>query len=199
MPSEFSTSFSSLTLYAVNLLLWKKIISLTLFKTITISRPSTLQNFPYGEIKKSYQGKEIRGGGPHARLKVWTLPACWISLPVPLPSADHRPHIGKKVFLIAFRQILPKILPAADSFSDTVITNLKNFIENKSLNTKQYPAGLSPRIIPLNPYGKPWGWGKIPANNQKFTNLPLQENPFRLITLHKLHCSPCCCIILFII
>ena len=38
----FSTSFSSLMLYAANFLLWKKIISITLFKIITVSRSSTL-------------------------------------------------------------------------------------------------------------------------------------------------------------
>ena len=48
---DFSFSFSSLTLHAVNLLLQKKIISLTLFKTITASRPSTvLRVFPKGRL-----------------------------------------------------------------------------------------------------------------------------------------------------
>ena len=95
--------------------------------------------------------------------------------------------LEKKVFLIAFRQILPKILPAASIFSNTILTNLKKLIGNKSLNTKQYPAALSPRIIPLNLYGKAWGGGKIPANSQKFTNFLLLNNPFHLITLYKLH------------
>ena len=38
---QFATSFS-LTLHAANLLLWKKILSFTLFKVLTVSRPSTL-------------------------------------------------------------------------------------------------------------------------------------------------------------
>ena len=52
--------------------------------------------------------------------------------------------LEKKVFLIAFRQILPKILPLAIIFSNIIMTNLKKLIGNKSLNTKQCPAGLSP-------------------------------------------------------
>ena len=39
---DFATSFPSITLHGVHLLLWKKIHSLTLFKIITIIRPSTL-------------------------------------------------------------------------------------------------------------------------------------------------------------
>ena len=69
----------------------------------------------------------------------------------PRPSPDHSPHIGKKVSLIAFRQILPKILPAVCIFSHTVMIYVKKYNGTKSLNTKQYPAGLSPRIIPHYP------------------------------------------------
>ena len=73
----------------------------------------------------------------------------------------------KKVSPTAFRKILPKILLVVYIFSNTIMTNLKKLIGNKSLNTKQCPAGLSPWIIPLNLYGKPWGWGKYQptANN----------------------------------
>ena len=39
---KFVTSLSSLTLHTVNLLLWKKILSLTLFKIIAVSRTTTL-------------------------------------------------------------------------------------------------------------------------------------------------------------
>ena len=90
-----------------------------------------------------------------------------------------------------------------------------NLIGFKSLNTKQCPAGLPLRIIYLNLYGKHWRWGRIPANSQKYTNIP--EKLF-LINLHLplskvsflLHqiaiyisspytsficsCSHCCCI-----
>ena len=89
---------------------------------------------------------------------------------VPLLITNH--IFEKKASLIAFRQILQKILPAAYIFSNTVMTNLK-----KPFNTKQCPAGLSPRIIPLNLYGKPFGWGRIPTNSRKFTHFPHQENP----------------------
>ena len=85
--------------------------------------------------------------------------------------------LEKKVSLIACRQILAKILPAAYIFSNTIMTNLKKLIGNERLNTKQCPAGLSPKIIPLKLYGKPWGWGRVPANSQKFTHFPHQKNP----------------------
>ena len=54
----------------------------------------------------------------------------------------------KKVSLIAFRQILPKMLLVARIFSYTIFIYLKKLDGTKSLNTKQFSAGLSPRIIP---------------------------------------------------
>ena len=118
------------------------------------------------------------GSGSVARLKFWTFPICWISAPVLILSPDHRQHIGKKVSLIAFRQVLPKVLIVSYIFINTIMTNLKKFIGNKwnkFLNAKQCPALLSPRIIPLNFYGKLWGWRRIPANSQKFTTFPIQK------------------------
>ena len=50
--------------------------------------------------------------------------------------------------LIAFRQILPKILFAVCILSVTIMTYLKKCIGIIFLNTKQYSPGLSPRIIP---------------------------------------------------
>ena len=94
---------------------------------------------------------------------------------VPNLISDHTWE--KKVCLIAFRPILPKILLAAYFFSNANMTNLKKLIGNKFLNTKQCPTGFSPRIIPLNLYGKPCRWGRIPANNQKFTHFLHQKNP----------------------
>ena len=59
-------------------------------------------------------------------------------------SPGLRPHIGKKmVSLIAFRQNLPRTLPAACIFSYTIMTYLKSFDGTKSLNAKQYPAVLT--------------------------------------------------------
>ena len=54
---DFVTSFPSLTLYAVNLLLLKKIISLTFCKTITVSRTSKiLRIFLMGRSEFSTKG-----------------------------------------------------------------------------------------------------------------------------------------------
>ena len=89
-------------------------------------------------------------GGLPASPKMWTFPFCWISphskIEFLLPCPEHRPHIEKKVSLIAFRQILPKILSVACIFSYTNMTYLKKLDETKSLNTKQCVAGLSSRI-----------------------------------------------------
>ena len=127
---------------------------------------------------------------------------------VPLLIPDH--ISGKKVSLIDFRQILPEILPVMCIFSYTIMTYLKNLEGTKSLNTKQFPAGLSPRImhqvspflpkcpllwwcsvaltrcrlsplLSLSLYGKIWGWGKILPNSQKFTHFPTRK-----IFLHRL-------------
>ena len=55
----------------------------------------------------------------------------------------------KKVSPIAFRQILPKMLPMVHIFSSIITTYLKKFIGIKTLSTKQYPAKLSPWSIPI--------------------------------------------------
>ena len=62
------------------------------------------------------------------------------------PSLPCRPHIGES--LIAFRQILTKILPVVHICSFIITTYLKKFIEVKSISTKQCPAELSPWITP---------------------------------------------------
>ena len=81
--------------------------------------------------------------------------------PVPTVITDH--ILKKKIFLIAFR----KILPSTCIFIYKIITYLKNLF--KSLNIKCWPAGLSPNILPYYPpiYGKPSRWGRIPPNGKK--------------------------------
>ena len=54
----------------------------------------------------------------------------------------------KKVSVIAFRNIAPKILPVVHISSLIFTTYLKKFIGIKSISTKQCPAELSPWIIP---------------------------------------------------
>ena len=49
-------------------------------------------------------------------------------------------------------KILLKMLPVMRIFSFTIITYLKKFIGNKSLNTKECPEGLSLRIVRLPPH-----------------------------------------------
>ena len=64
----------------------------------------------------------------------------------PYPPFYHRPHIGKKVSIIAFRQNLQNIWFAACIVSHTLMTYLKKLVETKSSNTKHCQAGLSSRI-----------------------------------------------------
>ena len=73
-----------------------------------------------------------------------------MSHPITLLIADH--ILGKKVSLIVFKtQILPKSLPVMRILSFIILTYLKDLIGIKSLNTKQCPAGFSPRIILSTP------------------------------------------------
>ena len=145
----FVTSFPSLTLHAVNLLLWKKIPSLTPFKIITVKGPGTLTRvFLVGRSGCPTMGGNWVGDFP-ARPKIWTFPFCWISPPlksrVLCPSSDDRPHIEKKISLI--KQIVTKIFACGMHFQ---LHNLNLFekVWTKSFNAKQSPAGLSSRIIP---------------------------------------------------
>ena len=68
----------------------------------------------------------------------------------PYPSSDQIPHIGKKekVSLIAQRQILPKFLVTTCIFNQNHYL-FEKFLGTKSRNTKQFPVGLSPKIILL--------------------------------------------------
>ena len=52
------------------------------------------------------------------------------------PFTDEDHILEKKVSLIVFRQVLPKILSVAYIFSNPVMTNLKNLIGNKFVDTK---------------------------------------------------------------
>ena len=155
---DFATPFPSLTLHAVNLFPWKKI--LTLFKIITAIRPSTLLRF-FLMRRSGFSTK----GGTWSRVspscpKFWTPllldvtshqktePPLFLHVS-PHPSPVHRQHNEKKVSLISFRQISRNILPVACIFSSTIMTHLKKLVVTKSLDIKHCPAGLSP-CIPLN-------------------------------------------------
>ena len=88
----------------------------------------------------------------------------------------------KSLSLIAFRQILPKTFPAAYIFSYAIITNSKKLIGNKSLDTKQYPAGLSSRIIhyPHQPSWEALGMGENSSQQQKMYSFFSPEISFLL-------------------
>ena len=86
---------------------------------------------------------ENLGGLPESQKVCWISPPPknWVHL-----FSDHTSYI--QVSLTAFRKILSKTLPEACIFSNLIMTYLEKFIGTKSIDTKQYLAGLSPRIIP---------------------------------------------------
>ena len=121
-------------------------LSLTLFKIISVTIPSPPSGFSLWE-DQDVPLREESGGTPckPRRLNFLLLleiaPNKKLTLTV---SPGLRPHIGKKmVSLIAFRQNLPRTLPAACIFSYTIMTYLKSFDGTKSLNAKQYPSVLT--------------------------------------------------------
>ena len=170
---EFATSFLSLKLHAVNILIWKKIPSLALFKIITASKSSTLLRI----VLMRRSGCPTKGGnlgGLPASQKFWTFPFCWMppqpkkmSPPVPWSHSIY----WKKRYL---QQLLDKFYQTfclRHAFSVTQLWLIwKSSLELNPLiqNSVQqdYLPELYP-IIPLNIYGKPWGWGRINPNSQK--------------------------------
>ena len=125
-----------------------------LSQIIAVSKPSTfLRLFLVGisgcpTVDRNWERK---GSLPASR-NFWTFPFYWTSPSpknwIPCPSPDHRLHIGKKVSLIDFRQILPNILPAECIFIYSIMTYSKKLNKTKWLNTKQCLAESSSRIIP---------------------------------------------------
>ena len=108
---DFTNTFPSLTLHAVNSLLWKKILSLSLFKIITFSRTCLIPwifligilGFPTkGEASGRESSVKHKIFGMSLLLDITFLTKKNESL---CSYSDHRPHIGKKVSLIVFRQI----------------------------------------------------------------------------------------------
>ena len=92
-------------------------------------------------------------------------------------------HILEKNILIAFRQILSKILLEACIFSNTIMAYLKKkLIGTKFLSTKQYPAGLSPKIIPHCPLRHSWEtleMGENPTQQPKiYSFIPPEKSPY---------------------
>ena len=159
---KFATSFLFLNLHAVIILIWKKILSLTLFKIITVSRSSTLLRvFLMG--RSGCPTKRGNLGGLSGSQKVWTFSFCWVSPPPkklshPVPRS-HSIYWKERVSLTAFREILSKVLPEA-FFSATIWLTWKTSLELNPLTLSSVQQDYLPElypIIPLNIYGKPWG------------------------------------------
>ena len=116
---EFATSFLSFELTCCKFI--KENTLTHSFLNYYRKRIKHPPGFSYGEIRCPNKGG-ILGGlqkvSPFCWL--WPLPKKWVPL-----SPDHRPYIGKKVSLIAFRQILLNSLPEAWIFSNTIMTYQK--------------------------------------------------------------------------
>ena len=139
-------------------MLWKKILSLTLFKIISVSRSSTLLRiFLMGRSRCPTMGDNWGVGLPPASVKVLTPPFFWIHPPPhqkiesPCPSRDHWP----------FKEILAKFFPATCIFSYTIVTYLKSSLElnpviENSVQQSYLPELYSvfSRILPEFPRAK---------------------------------------------
>ena len=166
---------------------WKEIFSLTLFKIITVSWSSTfLRVFPLGRSGCPAKKKNFFWGGVSLQAKTFEL----------FPTVEYHPHqkiestcllitdhILEKKILIAFRQILSKILLEACIFSNTIMAYLKKkLIGTKFLSTKQYPAGLSPKIIPHCLLKHSWEtleMGENPTQQRKiYSFIPPEKSPY---------------------
>ena len=144
--------------------------------------------------------KNFFGGGVSLQAKTFEL----------FPTVEYHPHqkiestcllitdhILEKKILIAFRQILSKILLEACIFSNTIMAYLKkkkkkNSLELNSLVQNSIQQDYLPKLYPivsLSIHGKPWRWGRIPPNNEKSTHLSHQKNP--LIEIYFLHYQKC--------
>ena len=128
----------------------ENILFLTLFKIITVFKPSTLLEmfFMWDQDRVPLMPKILNLTLPldvthNRKIESFPSPSCLTPSPPWLQTA-----CWKKVFLIDFRQILSKTLLVVHIFSFIITTYSKNIIWNKSLSRKQRPAELSPWIIP---------------------------------------------------
>ena len=98
------------------------------------------------------------GGGLSLQAKNLNFPLLLDIPPPPLPLSKHwstysspnrRPPLRKKIYLIAFRQILPKMFVCHMHFQLQNHSLFEKLLGTKSFNIRQCPAGLSTRIILL--------------------------------------------------
>ena len=111
---DFATSFPSVTLDTMKLLLWKKILSLTLFKIISVMRTSTLHIVFFTRGLRCSTKRGTGEGCRQSGTKNWASLVRWMSPPpptqklsptpfdhaLPRPSLGCRPHIEKKSLLL---------------------------------------------------------------------------------------------------
>ena len=113
-------SFPSLTLHTVNLLLWKKMLSLTLFKIITVSRPSTL----FKVLLMGRSGFPFKGG-TWGGWSILTSKISNLPLPLDITPASFNPAPKNWVFLD------PLLILELKGICYSFLTNLtKNFTCN---------------------------------------------------------------------
>ena len=123
--------FKSLTIHAVNLLPWKKIPSFTLFKILTVTRPSTLLRILLMGRSECPTKRGELGGGLSVSPEISTFPFYWISPPPKNWISLSRPWSQTtywKKSLIDFRQILSVIFLVACIFSYIIMTYVKKLV-----------------------------------------------------------------------
>ena len=190
---KFGTSFSSITLHAVNVALKENTLSHTLFKSTTESRPSTLLRVFLIGRSGCPTNRKNRGAGcgsspckPQSLNFPLLLDITLTKKLCPHPSLNDRPHIGKKGISNSFQTNFSKIFACGQHFQLHITTYLKKLFGTKFLNTKQCPAGLDPRIIPRYHPKHLWeilGMGESPTQQPKIWSFPLPGKS-SLINLH---------------
>ena len=130
---KFDTSFSSLILHAVNLLLWHKILLLTLFRIIAVKRPTTfVRVFLMGRPECFTKGGKWQGVSLQFQkfeLSPFLGYCPQQKIEFPYPSPDHRPHIGKNGIYNSFSKSFTKNFACGNIFSYTIMTYLKSLME----------------------------------------------------------------------
>ena len=117
-------------------------------KIITAGIPNTLQKVFF----MRRLGFPLKGRASPSCTKFSTSLFCWMSSTTKIeslpflnvshrPFPNRRPHIGKRIYLVAIRQILPTILLTGHIFSFAIMTHLKilNCLTQNSVQQDYFP------------------------------------------------------------
>ena len=177
---EFATSFLSLNLHAVSILIWKKMLSLTLFKIITVSWSGTLLRV-FLMADQVVPLKEVICGVPQQAKKFELSPTVGYHFHRKLSDSVPWSHsiYWKNRYLLQLWDKFYQKFCLRHAFSVTqswLIWKSSSELNPLILSSVQqdYLSELYP-IIRLNIYGKPWWCGRITPKSQNCTHFPHQK------------------------